>query len=275
MTGFTFFSYAPRPTLAPFVEMIWGVRGSAEFHSEAVLPGGSMELMVNLGPPQRISAYGDRDVEEWYTHAWVAGIQDQRLVHTSSHANHIAVRFRPGGAHAFFGLPMDALANRVIELDQVIGPAAAGLRDRVLEQPDDPGRSGALQSWLMERRMAVHPYFATVRRAVDLLRSRSFRGGVAQVCDSLGLSNRHLVKQFRESVGLTPKTLGRIARFQGVIADCQGRQDVAWSRLAMRHGYADQAHLIREFRVLGSVTPLQFLLHRTPDETAVIVPDPA
>lgn len=273
MSGFVFFTFPPSPALAPFVDALWGVRGSAHYHVESVLPNGATELMVNFGPRQRVVAYGDREVDEEFRRAWIAGIQDRRLVHASPEgANHVAARFRAGGAHAFFELPMDELCNQVVELDDLMGPGATDeLWTRLREVEDDEGRCRALERWLLERRVAVHPYFATVRRAVDLLRANAYGTPVGEVCARLGLSNRHLIKQFRHTVGLTPKAYGRIGRFRTVIDACRGLDDVPWARVAARFGYADQSHLIREFRRLAMVTPEEFIANRTPDESHVIV----
>ncbi len=273
MSGFHFFTQDPSPRLAPFVERLWGVRGSADFHVESVLPDGAVQLMVNFGPTQAVVAYGDRECRDEFRRAWIAGIQDQRLVHASPQgADHISVQFRPGGAHAFFGLPMDELADQVVELDDLIGPRAADeLGARLREAEGDEARCQVFQRWLLERRASVHPYFATVQTAMELLRRGSRGTPVAEVCRRLGLSNRHLIKQFREMVGLTPRTYGRIERFQKVIVACRGKDDVPWSRLAAECGYADQSHLIREFRRFAAVTPEEFLAVRTPEGLDVVV----
>jgi len=270
--GFELFWMMPSARLRPFVDAIWGVRGSAHYHVEAVVPNGAIEMMINLGPPQRVVAYGDRTVDERFTEAWIAGIQDERLVHASpSGADHVAVRFRPGGAHAFFDMPMDELAGRVVDLDALLGRSVHALRDRLLETPSDDARCVAIEAWLLSRRVSVHPYFATVRVALDLLRAGPLGVSVAEACERLGLSNRHLVKQFRTTVGLPPKSMARIERLQGVIRACRGEHEVDWSRLAASFGYADQSHLIREFRRLSGTTPAAFLRHRSPDESNLIV----
>lgn len=270
--SFEFFAFAARPELAPFVESIWGVRGHGDFGTEAVLPNGAIELMINFGPLQRVVGHGERVLDDGCRHAWLAGIQDRRLVHASElGADHISVRFRPGGAHAFFDLPMDETCNRVVELDLLIGAEAAGLRDRLGEAADDRTRARRLEDWLLERRH-VHAGYATVARAAAMLRDGvGRRTSVAEVCERLGLSNKHLVQQFRAIVGLPPKVLGRIERLQAVIDACRGRERVDWTGLAHAYGYADQPHLIREFRVLGGVTPGEFLRHRTPDESHVAI----
>ena len=268
-----FFTRSPPAALAPFVERLWGVRGVGHYHVECVVPNGAMELMVNLGPVQRIVRYGAREADDPFRRAWLSGIQDQPLVHASPKgADHVSVRFKPGGAHAFFDLPMDELTDRVVELEDLIGGQAAGdLIARVRAADSDAARCRVLERWLLERRAAVHPYFATVRCALDLLRSGAYRVPVGELCARLGLSNRHLIRQFRTTVGVAPKTYARIGRFQRVIDDCRGSTEVSWSRLAFRHGFADQSHLIREFRRLADVTPAAFLRCRTPDESHMIV----
>ncbi|MND04861.1 Helix-turn-helix domain protein [compost metagenome] len=65
--------------------------------------------------------------------------------------------------------------------------------------------------------------------------------------------------------------MARIARFHAVVAATAGAGSVDWADLAARFGYADQPHLVREFRRLSGVSPTQFLARRTPDEQHVIV----
>jgi AraC-like DNA-binding protein len=273
VSAFEFFSFAPSPALAPFVESIWGVRGSTFFTREAVLPNGVVELMVNFGPTQKVHAYADREVDESFRRYWLAGIQDQPLVIGSLEGtDHMSVRFRPGGAHAFFQIPMDAVKNQVVDLDLLIGRGASeDLRDRMATVSSDLGRAREAERWLLERRYAVHPYFATVRRAIDLLHSSSFGMDVGETCERVGLSNRHLIAQFRKVVGLTPKTVSRIARFHAVIRATEGKPHVEWASLAYTFGYADQSHLVREFHRFAGVTPTEFMARRTPSEGHVIV----
>jgi AraC-like DNA-binding protein len=272
VSNFEFFSYEPCTDLAPFVDAVWGVRGHGGHTTEAVLPNGAVELMINFGPVQRLVGHGDRQLDDSYRRAWLAGIQDRRLVHASDNgADHIAVRFRPGGAHAFFHLPMTDMTNRVFELDTLIGAEATSLRDRLGVIDGDRARALELQTWLLERRH-VHDAFDTVQAAVELLRDGgAYRTSVADACAHLGLSNKHLVHQFRRIIGLPPKVFSRIERFQGVIGACRGRSRVDWVDLTHAFGYADQSHLIREFRRLGNVTPSDFLRRRTPDESHVVL----
>jgi len=259
----------PSPALAPFVVCIWGVRGPDPSYREAVLPNGLSELMINFGPAQKVWAYGEDEVDQDFGRYWLAGIQDEPLVIGSPHGmDHIGVRFHPGGAHAFFDLPMSEVTDRVVDLDLLVGRGEAEeLRDELTACPDHAARARAVEAWLLERRYAVHPYYSTVRRAVDVMQTSTFRTSVTELCERLGLSNRHLIEQFRRVVGLPPKAVSRIQRFNAVVEATMGRPpgDVVWSRLAYRFGFSDQSHLVREFKHFSGVTPTEFLARRTPD----------
>jgi AraC-like DNA-binding protein len=78
---------------------------------------------------------------------------------------------------------------------------------------------------------------------------------VFAVAAELGVSERHLRRVFRETVGVSPKAFARIARFHRALG--AGRQDAraGWASIAAAAGYYDQAHLIAEFRAIAGVTP--------------------
>lgn len=88
---------------------------------------------------------------------------------------------------------------------------------------------------------------------------------VGDLADELGWSRRHLVARFREQVGLPPKVLARVLRFQRSLrlrgADGRPRP---WAEVALACGYYDQAHLNRDFRQFAGCTPTELLAARLP-----------
>lgn len=273
--GFEFHASPPSSRLAPFIEVIWAVRGATDYTCEAVLPNGVIELMINFGPTQQVLAYAERRVQQDFKRFWVAGLQERSLTIASPFGcDHMGVRFKPGGAHAFFELPISELSNQVIDLDLIVGAAsAAEIHERLLMATSHRERCLVIEHWLLTRRYAVHPYYATTRRAIDLLHASGFRVSVTELCDRLGLSNRHLIDQFRRVVGVTPKSLSRITRFHSVIRAIHNVDDPDWAALAYRFNFADQPHLVREFRHFAGVTPVEFVASRSADHAHVIVDD--
>ena len=87
---------------------------------------------------------------------------------------------------------------------------------------------------------------------------------IAQLAAEVGWSHKHLIARFRRQVGLRPKTAARLVRFDGVLGRLDERRGLDWGLVALEAGYADQAHLIREFHQFTGTTPTEFLAQTTP-----------
>ena len=81
---------------------------------------------------------------------------------------------------------------------------------------------------------------------------------ISRIADGVGWSHKHLIARFRQHVGLAPKTASRLIRFDGVLRRLE-RSPLDWAQLAADAGYADQAHLVRDFRAFTGTTPTRFL----------------
>ena len=72
------------------------------------------------------------------------------------------------------------------------------------------------------------------------------------------MSSRQLERLLRIWVGILPKTLARIARFQAALV-CAGKQPASeWAYVAAEQNYVDQAHLIHEFAGFTGSSPTRF-----------------
>jgi len=96
------------------------------------------------------------------------------------------------------------------------------------------------------------------------MRSSGGRANVSGLVDELGWSHRRLIARFREGIGLAPKTLGRVLRFERVSRLLQAVQEPRLAEVALDCGYYDQAHLNRDFREFTGTTPGEYLARRLP-----------
>jgi methylphosphotriester-DNA--protein-cysteine methyltransferase len=78
---------------------------------------------------------------------------------------------------------------------------------------------------------------------------------VDELAGSSGVSRQHLTRVFREHVGISPKLYCRLARFQSALVHAGRGKNVDWAQEAADLGYADQSHMIAEFREFGGLTP--------------------
>jgi AraC-like DNA-binding protein len=167
-------------------------------------------------------------------------------------ARFVAVRFVPGAGPTILGIPAHELRDGRIRLD-AIWPAGRvrRLADRLADTPD---RAGALQAAVLERLRETGP---PDRLTVAAARRQLAGESVAATAGALGLSERQLHRRSLDAFGYGPKQLARILRFRRAVA--LARAGVRFAEVAVRAGYADQAHLAREVRALAGV-PLGALL---------------
>ena len=154
------------------------------------------------------------------------------------------------------GVPMPALRDRVVRLDDVIGHDARSLAQRLLDAPDRESRFTVLDDWLT-RRFASAPVAAPAAvHAVHLLRARPDLD-ISEIARTIGWSRRHLSRAVERQLGVGPRSYRRLLRFQNATRLAQAAT-AGWAGIAAEAGYADQAHLTREFREFAGLTPTAY-----------------
>jgi AraC-like DNA-binding protein len=265
-----FVPYFPGAPLSRFVELIWMLEGRADYSREKVLPNGAIELIINLGSYHKVVDRYDKSRFEVFRDCWIAGMQEEHItIEAIDESNLIGIRFRPGGAYPFFSFPISELTNRVIESDQILGPLAAQLREQVMETDVPAERLHIIEAMLLKR-IGEKGSDALVDYAIGKLRGGSGRS-IAELSRSAGVSEKHLIALFKKSVGITPKYLSRIFRFQQVLGLVKDLHQVNWTEIAHDCGYFDQAHLIKEFHALSGSKPSEYLKNRDDDENHIII----
>ncbi len=106
---------------------------------------------------------------------------------------------------------------------------------------------------LLDARMRTRPADARLERAIDALQRRHGRLAVSGLVERAGLGERQLERRFLERVGMGPKRLARVLRFAR--ANALMRDGHPQIEVALRAGYSDEPHLLRDFRALCGVTP--------------------
>ncbi|NNG35318.1 AraC family transcriptional regulator [Nakamurella aerolata] len=177
------------------------------------------------------------------------------LIRTNGYQHGIQLTLTPLGVRALFGAPIGAFANAVEGLADLDRPLPDAQYQRLAELPPSQ-RTGALQQLLIDRLgndfRRARPELEQAWRLVT--RSRG-TAPVASVAAAVGWSRRQLHAQFLAEYGVSPKAAARIARFDHArkLADAA----VPLAEVAAGAGFADQAHLTREFRSMAGRTPTQ------------------
>lgn len=254
------------PPLAPHVEHLWTARGylPAPWRN-MILPDGAMELIINLGDPQALCALDDPAAQKVFRHSWITGERtDPIVIDEAGYVHLVGVRIRAGGAWPLFGIPLREFTDQVVELESILGSEINHLRDQLGEAPNDDSRFDLLETWLVRRVHGRPQPTRSVSYALRAIQHGADAVRIGAMANEIGISHKHLLREFDRCVGLTPKLFARLCAFQRVIRSIGQEPEVNWSATAARCGYYDQAHLIREFRAFSGLTPAGYLIRRGP-----------
>lgn len=167
----------------------------------------------------------------------------------------------PPGARRFFGVPMSELTERMVVLDDIADAALARLRERLGNEPDWGRRLALAEDFLIARLSTAPALSRPTGHAYRMILGSGGRMPVERLARELDWSRKHLASRFRDEIGLPPKALARVVRFNRAQRMAE-RTAEDWADIAAACGYSDQAHLVREFRELAGETPAAWLRSR-------------
>jgi AraC-like DNA-binding protein len=174
-----------------------------------------------------------------------------------------AVRLKLEWVAPVLGIDPGGLDNQIVDLSSVRSGLTDFLEDRLWRTRSSLDALPILARTILDTRISplAPPRAATA--ALEIVRRSAGRVPCHRVAGAVGVSMRHLRRQVQDSAGLSPKAYGRVLRLTHAmqIADRSRRPD--WAGVAVRSGYCDQSHLIRECLALGGAPPNQLHAERS------------
>jgi AraC-like DNA-binding protein len=245
VTRFTLARHLPPDDLAPFLDYFWVIRWDLRGqppYEQAILPHPNVTLAFEA------------------TGAGVFGVD--RSIFTkrlTGEGKALGVRFRPGGFHPFYGKSIAALNDRVVPARQVFGPPADEACAAVMSPDAGDAAMVAAAAGLLRGFCPVpDPVAEQVAGLADRIASDQELRRVTALAEVFCLPERRLQRLFAEYVGVSPKWVMRRARLLEAARRADAGDVVDWGALALDLGYADQAHLTRDFTATLGIPPARY-----------------
>jgi AraC-like DNA-binding protein len=192
-------------------------------------PSTTVTVIINLG-----DAFGG------LPSAFVAGLTDHgQDVDQHGEIDCLDLKLTPLGAYRLFGVPMRELTNQIVDLTELVTLRPGHLDEDLLRLADRGPSPAPEVEWVWRR-----------------LQEAKGNLPIATLADEVGWSRRHLVNRFHAQIGLPPKTVARIMRFQELLRRLPA---ASTAQTAVACGYYDQAHMNRDFREFAGTTPGEYL----------------
>ena len=251
---------APHRSVRPHVRRYigwWEQRTTPLYRRE--LPTAEVPLIINFGAPIRLFDVADRthstELGSFATGAYDAHV----VVEANGSQGGIQIDFTILGMRLFLGRPLAELTNRGVALEDIFGAAGRRLTSELHDAPTWEARFDLLDREIAARiasaKRPSNDVLCTWTRIVN-------SGGLVTIrslVEETGWSQKHLISQFREHIGLAPKMFARVMRFGSAIERLRRRDRASLTELALDCGYYDQAHFDRDFRAFAGVTPTELI----------------
>lgn len=240
--------FDPAPELRPLVASYWIFRVTGPLppgFEHTVPPDGAVSIAFI--PAGRLMAVGPR------TEPMRPPVREGDAIY--------GVRFWPGAAAAVLRTDVSRLTNSALPLEALVpGELPARLRAVLSGRPADDDAVRLLDAALAPIQACCESLDTAVMRAAFAILQARGQLAVSELGRGAGLSERHLRRRFIQAVGLSPKEFARVRRLRSSLLDAL-ETGQRWVELAAACGYADQAHLVKEYKLLSGLAPEAFLAH--------------
>ena len=255
--------HAPCDRLGEVLDCLWTLEGHARElggEPQPVLPDGRTEIVVHFG--DRFDRRRAGQLEQQPALIFAGQLTGQLTLAPTGRIAVLGIRFRPEAPPALVRQPLHELTGVVGDLESIDVRLYRALC-RVRESAASLERAVELAQAALVGIAEPSRIDPRVRWAVALVQHRHGQVAIDAVVRESCASARQLERLFNDAVGISPKRLARITRFQRALvwlerAGTSNRGAAA----AAACGYADQAHFIRDFKDLAGCPPGEHLLRR-------------
>ncbi len=254
--------HIPNYPLNRFIESFIYYRDYNPVHSvDRFLPDGNVNIVFDLTDyPKYI--YDNETLKEIQTcrNVWFSGMRTQYItIPSGKDSEMFIINFHKGKSYPFVQMPLYELTDSVVDGDLVLTSEIMDMRSMLLESVSISGKFQVAECFLTKKfksRLIVNPF---IDFAVNKILQSPDQASIEHISRKVGYSQKHLIKLFKDNVGLTPKGFLRIIRFQKAIQEIDASKKINWTSLALESGYFDQAHFINDFKSFSGFTPNQYL----------------
>jgi AraC-like DNA-binding protein len=254
----------PAPILRRFISHYGGarVRGLTP-GVNTTLPSRHAHLIISLDAPINVRQMSNEAPPAARFSALVSGLHDGfAMVERTCSWEGLHVFFRPLGLQAVLGATAAELACGAVALSDLCPRDAPELMERLSSTRDWQARFAILDE-VLTRRLTPAKGSPLVAHAWQHLAASHGRSSVESLAQDTGWSRQYMADRFRAELGITPKTAARIFRFEhacGLISNLR----LPLADVAAACGYADQAHMTRDWNAFTGASPRAWIVNELP-----------
>lgn len=243
--------YEPCEALKPYVRCFWGSRRpyreeKGEYGVSTVIPDTCMDIIFDVN-------FTDNYINSSFCGINDSSFHSDRKVEKSCVVSTFAVRFYAWSAVFFAEESMSGVKNGFFDADSHFSSIRKEIAPLLFDVTSINERIPLVETVLM-RHLKPERKDRIVTEAVgEMLRHRG-NLRMDKLAGEIHVSNRQIERVFKENMGVSPKTLSSLIRYQYVWREALFQRNFQMQDAVGKFGYTDQSHLLREFKKYHSLS---------------------
>ena len=248
-----FLKFNPPSDLAHIVREFWIVENPDDSpRVQNIIPDGYCEMIFHYGHSYRIKLSETWEAQEQVLFS--GQLRKHFSLQNTGVSAMLGIKLMPEAPYLLFGKAMDGYTDRVVPLSEI----CISSPPEALTTPGIPieERIHKATTWIeaLVRNITRTTQIAPAIR--DMLNAHGMLG-IESLARDHAMTRRHLEREFKKVIGLTPKYFSRIIQFSYIFEAMQ-REDSSWVDVALNSGYFDQSHFIRNFKAFTGESPARY-----------------
>jgi AraC-like DNA-binding protein len=264
--------YQPTQALSDYVKCYWILEyDSIAGQVENIVPDGSPELIFHFGSRYRSNINGKESLQP--LNLVVGQLTSSIKLQTTGATGIFAVRFHPWGLYPFAKTSMLAFTNNYACVDDVLSTVKNGNISERIMNASHADKVSIVDEYLIG---ILGKQLPKIQRQLDCIVpiwQYMYKQGTSMEVHDMARHSNMGVRQYNrlcnEVIGLSPKQLSRILRFNGFMEAYKAANDQSLTQVLYNSGYYDQSHFIRDFKDITGETPSVFF--KRPNELAELL----
>ncbi|MEL1245085.1 helix-turn-helix domain-containing protein [Flavobacterium sp. DGU11] len=252
--------YTPSDALSKQVRYYWSLESGDDVQapeSHRIFPDGCIELIFHYSGLFR--TYDEINNAQTQPLSFVHGQLTSFIeVESTGVIGIFSVRFNPAGLKPFTDTPVQDFTDISVDVREIWGEDGTLLEKEMLGAANNEERVVIIESFLLKKLEAVSFDNSDVEYCVDAMLKSEGTVSIDKLADELEIGKRQLERKFIAAVGLSPKMLARIIRFQNTLQLIEKKEFTNFTNVAYDGGFYDQAHFIKDFKEFTGLNPKQY-----------------
>lgn len=248
--------FSPNPILSNVVQHYWYIERqfTPPHNTFEILPDTHIELIFNFGAPCYTTVNNELQP---LTSCFVVGLLDETIrIQANGLVKFVCVRLYPWGFYELFGELIRQPALGLMIKEFLFDTQAVRIQKQLALSID--AAIDELQRFLIANVLTLNFQEPELIQAAQDILAQKGNLSLEELASKTHVSIRTLRRKFTYTLGLAPKSFARTARFEAVRDALWQNPNADLAEIALNTGYADQAHMQREFRQFSARTPRQF-----------------